>query len=104
MGTFGKALGAMIGLIVIVLFLLWLTSPDPKFNPASFEDTPLESGLAPLSEAVTLAQVMQANGTPATLLVTKLDGDTVSAVDLSRATGSQSADPFFILAAASVSE
>ncbi|PWL25069.1 MAG: hypothetical protein DCO98_01480 [Altererythrobacter sp. XM-24bin4] len=57
-----EALGAMIGLIVIVLFLIWLTSPDPKFNPASFEDAPLEPGLAPLSEAVTLAQVMQANG------------------------------------------
>lgn len=102
-GTFGKALSAIIGMIVIVLFLLWLTSPDPKFNPASFEDAPLEPGLAPLSEAVTLAQVMQANGTPATLLVTKLDGDTISAVDLSRATGSQSADPFVVLAAASAS-
>ena len=29
-----------------VTFLAWITSPAPKFNPASFEDAPFESQLA----------------------------------------------------------
>ena len=100
----GKAIVLVIGLAATVLFALWATSPDPKFNPASFEDEPLEMGLAPMSEAITMAQVMQANGKAATLLVTAFDGDVIRAVDLSRATGSDSDDPFTVLAAASDDE
>ena len=84
-----------------ILLALWATSPDPRFNPASFEDAPLEMMIAPLDEAVTLAQTMEANAQPATLMVTDFSGDTIRAVNLSQATGNSSADPFEVLASLS---
>jgi 2-keto-4-pentenoate hydratase/2-oxohepta-3-ene-1,7-dioic acid hydratase in catechol pathway len=97
----GKIFGVLIATLAIALLAAWVTSPDPKFNPASFEDAPLEMRLASLDEAVTLAQVRRDDDTIATLLVTALEGESIRAVDLSQATGETSADPFAVLAAAS---
>lgn len=96
-----KFVSGALSFAIVALVVLWATSPDPKLNHASFEDTPLAMGLAPLEEAATLAQVVRADGQVATLLVMELDGDVIGAVDLSRATGSASADPLTVLAEAS---
>lgn len=100
----GKVLGAIVLILGLALFGLWVTSPDPKFNPASFEDAELVPGLAPLEQAITLAQVQRIGGNVATLLVTALYGEEIRAIDLSRATDEPSDDPFAVLAAASDSE
>lgn len=86
-----KASAIALLLMAAALFAAWATSPDPRFNPASFEDEPLEPGLAPLDEAVTLA-VEDASG--AVLLVTGVSGETVTAVEIGRG-----GDPFTALAA-----
>ncbi len=70
-------------LAAIATAIAWATSPDPRGNSASFEDAPLEAGLAPISEAVTLARYIGSEGEPATLLVTGFDEETVTGVDLS---------------------
>lgn len=98
---FGKIFGIIVAIIVLALVVLWATSPDPKFNPASFEEAPLETGLAPLDDAVTLAQIRQDDGTVSTLLVTALHGEEIEAIDLSRATAESNPDPFIVLSAAS---
>lgn len=97
--SMGKWMAVLAALGAAALLALWASSPDPKFNPASFEDAPLVPGLAPLEQAVTLAQHRRADGSVATLLVTALGPQTLRAVDLSRATGSASEDPFAVLAA-----
>lgn len=96
-----RGLGWIVFLLVLGLLAAWATSPDPKRNVASFEDEPLLSSLAPLWDAVTLAQVKGDDGTIATLLVTDLAAEAVTAVDLSQATGLSSDDPFAVLAATS---
>lgn len=93
-----KGLGGAIALFAIVLFALWATSPDPRGNPASFEEVALEPQIASLDDAVTLAQVRRTDGRVSTVMVTGFDVDTVQAIDLSRATGSGSTDPFAVLA------
>ncbi|WP_284124131.1 fumarylacetoacetate hydrolase family protein [Parerythrobacter aestuarii] len=98
-GRMAKGLAGLLALGVVIVFGLWVTSPDPRGNPASFEEAPLEPALASLDEAVTLAQVVRADGSVATLLVTGFDVTQVQVVDLSRATGSASSDPFAVLAA-----
>ena len=67
---------SMIAMAVIV-FTAWATSPDPRFNPASFEDKPLVQGLAPLEQAITLAQFRAPNGDTHTLLVLGREGESV---------------------------
>ncbi|WFL78441.1 fumarylacetoacetate hydrolase family protein [Altererythrobacter arenosus] len=96
----GKIILLILALAIGGVFLLWATSPDPRLNVASFEQEPLDPALAPLSEAVTLAQVKRGDGSVATLLVTELAAEAITAVDLSRATGVRSEDPFAVLAAA----
>ncbi len=86
-------------LALALTFLAWATSPDPRSNPASFEDSPLAAGLAPARQATTLAQLRRADGSVATLLVVGWDDDDVRVVDLSSASGSTSSDPFAVLAA-----
>lgn len=90
---------AMLLLGVAALAIAWATSPDPKFNPASFEQEELVPTVAPIELAATLAQVQQADGTIATLLVTSFDGVEATAADLSAESGIYGFDPFAVLAA-----
>lgn len=100
-GRMVKSLGCGILAIVLALAVAWVTSPDPRGNVASFEQDALIPRLAPLQQAVTLAQVRRPGDAVATLLVTGMEDEGVRAVDLSRASGLESADPFEILAALS---
>jgi len=78
-----KGLGLGILIIGALIAIAWATSPDPRTNPASFEGTPLSEGLAPLSQAITLASVEGERGDPVTLLVTAFDDKGLSGVALS---------------------
>ena len=89
---------SMIAMAVIV-FTAWTTSPDPRFNPASFEDKPLVQGLAPLEQAITLAQFRAPNGRTHTLLVLARGGESVTGIDLAELGAPATADPFAALAA-----
>lgn len=86
--------------IIAILVVAWATSPDPKLNPASFEDEPLTATIAPLDEAITLAQYTGANGQTVTLQVLKFAGETVTGIDLSSLGATPSDDPFATLASA----
>ena len=77
----------------LAVFAAWATSPDPRGNPASFEDTPLVPAIAPLDEAVTLAVYRDAEGRAATLLVTGFAGESVTGVDLRQFGGERTGDP-----------
>ena len=79
-------------------FIAWVSSPDPKFNPASFEDAPFEASLAELSEAITLAQYKSGDGAIATLLVESYDGELVTGIDLTDLGAPRDDDPFAVLA------
>ena len=68
-GKVAKWFGCSVIAITVTVFTAWVTSPDPRFNPASFEDQPLVQGLAPLEQAITLAQFRAPNGSTRTLLV-----------------------------------
>lgn len=89
---------SMIAMAVIV-FTAWATSPDPRFNPASFEDEPLVQGFAPLEQAITLAQFRAPNGDTHTLLVLAREGESVTGIDLAELGAPATADPFAALAA-----
>jgi len=89
---------SMIAMAVIV-FTAWATSPDPQFNPASFEEEPLVQGFAPLEQAITLAQFRAPNGDTHTLLVLGRDGESVTGIDLAELGTPATADPFAALAA-----
>lgn len=91
------------GIVVLtgaIITIAWATSPDPKFNPASFEDAALVEGIAPLDQATTLAQFEDDNGAVRTVLVTSFTDVTVSGVDLREFGSDGSADPFAALASA----
>lgn len=79
---FAKFIIAALVIIALIIFALWATSPDPRGNPASFEDTPLAPALAPLEEAITLAQIADEDGQVRTLLVTAFDDETVTGVEI----------------------
>ncbi|MEO0883001.1 MAG: fumarylacetoacetate hydrolase family protein [Pseudomonadota bacterium] len=99
LSKFGRYFRIVFLLFCGVTFLAWLTSPDPKFNPASFEDAPFEQILADPSEAITLAQYLDPNGETVTILVVDHDGDTVRGIDLSDLGAPRTSDPFIALAA-----
>lgn len=88
----------LLATIAVIVLGLWATSPDPKGNEASFEEVALHPATAPFEEAATLAQVRRATGGTTTLLVTGMTGETIEAIDLSRASASGSDDPFAVLA------
>ena len=96
--------GVLLLILGAGLGVAWATSPDPKFNVATFENEALVAKLASLDEAITLAQVQREDGRISTLLVTELKGEAIRAVDLSQATGEISENPFVVLAAASDDE
>ncbi len=95
-----RYLGGFCLLASSLTFLLWVTSPDPKFNPASFEDAPFEQTLADPGEAVTLAQYIDPAGETVTIVVVAYDGKTVQGIDLADLGAPRSPDPFFALATA----
>lgn len=88
----------LVVLAALATVLAWATSPDPKGNPASFEDAALDPGLAPMSEALTLAQFAGADGKPVTLLVTAFDAAKVTGIALSDLGAAQTGDPLRDLA------
>ncbi len=81
----------------IVVFLAWATSPDPKFNPASFEGQPVVIEIAPLEEAVTVAQFLSDDGEMITMLVTAYDEGLVSGIDLANIGAPRLENPFAVL-------
>lgn len=88
-----------LAVIVIVVFMAWVTSPDPKFNLASFEDEELVVSLAPIDEAITVAQFKSDTGEIITVLVLRYDGVTVEGIDLTQLSAVRFDDPFQQLAA-----
>lgn len=85
--------------MAVIVFTAWATSPDPRFNTASFEDEPLVQGFAALEQAITLAQLRAPNGDTHTLLVLAREGESVTGVDLAELGAPATADPFAALAA-----
>lgn len=90
---------AMMAAMIAAMIAAWVTSPDPRFNPASFEDKPLVQRLAPLEQAITLAQFRAPNGGTRTLLVLARDGESVTGIDLTELGAPATEDPFAALAA-----
>lgn len=98
MNNYLKGFIVFIIALVALLYVLKITAPDPKFNLATFEKTPLQSGILPTADGWTLAQTVVANGSVRTLLVTNFDADSVSAIDLKSVGGAESTNPFEVLA------
>lgn len=98
MNNYLKGFIVFIIALVALLYVLKITAPDPKFNLATFEETPLQSGILPTADGWTLAQTVVANGSVRTLLVTNFDADSVSAIDLKSVGGAESTNPFEVLA------
>lgn len=93
------AYSSLFGAVVIALiYLAWVTSPDPKWNEATFEESPLAESIAPLDEAITLAQFAGEDGQIVTAQVLGWTGDMITAVDLAEMGGSRASDPFQALA------
>lgn len=103
MKTVGKWSAAIVALFALGIFAAWATSPDPQYNPASFEEEPLRMGLAPLDEAITLAQFAGEDGSTRTMLVTSRDGETATGIDLELLGAPATNNPFEALTGADIS-
>ena len=90
MKSLGKIAAICLSAVLALVFVAWVTSPDPRGNVASFEDAPLDARLAPLSEAITLARYPGPDGAPTTMIVTRVEGDTVFGVNISDLDGERS--------------
>ncbi len=99
LGTIAKWGAGLALALTAAVFAAWATAPDPQFNPASFEDKPLVQQIAPLEEAITLAQVRAPDGGTRTLLVLARDGESVTGIDLAALGAPATSDPFAALAA-----
>ena len=93
-----KGLAVLAALVAIGLVAAWATAPDPKGNPATFEEAALDPQLAPLAEALTLARYRGDDGQPATLLVTGFDGRSVTGIPLMALGAATTGDPLRDLA------
>jgi 2-keto-4-pentenoate hydratase/2-oxohepta-3-ene-1,7-dioic acid hydratase in catechol pathway len=71
---------------------------DPRGNIASFEDQPLQAGLADPSEALTVAMVDDPGTGPKAVLVVAMRGETLVGVDLSELGATAGLGPFAALA------
>ncbi|MEM6856720.1 MAG: fumarylacetoacetate hydrolase family protein [Pseudomonadota bacterium] len=91
--------GAIV-LASLAVLVAWATSPDPGFNPATFEAEPLVASVAGLDEATTLAQFAHKDGTVRTILVLGFTDETVTGIDLVALGGTVSDNPFAALASA----
>ncbi|MCZ8136478.1 MAG: fumarylacetoacetate hydrolase family protein [Porphyrobacter sp.] len=98
MRRIAKWLAVLALIAVIGLAAAWATSPDPKGNPATFEETALAPQLAPMAEALTLAVYRGEDGMPATLLVTGFDGTSVTGIPLAALGADETGDPLRDLA------
>ncbi len=95
-----RLIGGFVLVLIAALFLGWATSPDPKFNPASFEDEALKMDIVGLDRAVTLAQFEGDDGLIVTMVVLDYRDGKVTGVDLAELGGANSPDPFDALAPA----
>jgi 2-keto-4-pentenoate hydratase/2-oxohepta-3-ene-1,7-dioic acid hydratase in catechol pathway len=87
------------GLLLSALtFLAWLSSPDPKFNKASFESKALTQSIADPDRALTLAQYRAGEGEVVTLLVDAVHEGKISGIDLADLGARREEDPFAALA------
>ncbi len=86
-------------LVCALTLLAWLSSPDPKFNRASFESEPLQQTIADPQTALTLAQYRNAAGEVVTLLVEVMQKGAISGIDLADLGAPRAQDPFAALAA-----
>lgn len=93
----GKWLAVVAGVAVLGVFAAWASAPDPWFNPASFEDESLVQRIAPIEEAVTLAQFRGSEGRIRTLLVLTRAGESVTGIDLSALGARDGEDPLAAL-------
>jgi 2-keto-4-pentenoate hydratase/2-oxohepta-3-ene-1,7-dioic acid hydratase in catechol pathway len=98
MRRLAKWLAVLALIAVIGLAAAWATSPDPKGNPASFEEAALAPQLAPMAEALTLTLYRREDGKPATLLVTGFDGTSVTGIPLAALGAAETGDPLRDLA------
>jgi len=103
MMAMGKWLAAAFCVLALGGFGAWVTSADPRYNPASFEEEPLEMGLVPFEEAITLAQFRGEDGGTHTMVVTNWNGETAIGIDLEELGAPRTNDPFKALAAANLS-
>lgn len=94
----GTRLALVAAIAVLAAALAWATSPDPKGNPASFEKAALDPRLAPMAQALTLAQFAGADGKLVTLLVTGFDETRVTGIALRNLGAAQTGDPLRDLA------
>lgn len=97
--------GVGVFLLAAGLFIAWITTPDPRYNGASFEEQPLEMRLAPIEQAITLAQYQDQvdSNRVRTLVVLEMGKDVVVGVDLENLGSIQTNDPFEALATADIS-
>ncbi|MDC8753496.1 fumarylacetoacetate hydrolase family protein [Erythrobacter sp. sf7] len=93
MRRLAKGFAVLMLVAVIGLAAAWATAPDPKGNPATFEQAALDPQLAPLAEALTLALYRDADGKQATLLVSGFDGNSVTGVPLAVLGAAQTGNP-----------
>lgn len=103
MNLVGKWIASTGAIAAMGVFLAWVTSPNPRHNPASFEDEPLEMELAPLEEALTLAQFRGEDGRTRTMVVTSWDGKAATGIDLEQLGASETDSPFEALGGADLS-
>ncbi len=100
--TIAKWLAGMPVVLAAAAFVAWASSPDPQFNPASFEHAPLLQRLALLEQATTLAQFRSNDGRTRTMLVLAHEGESVTGIDLAELGAGETDDPFEALAAANL--
>ena len=94
---------AIAGLLVGGLtYLAWFSSPDPKFNRASFESEALTQSIADPDTALTLAQYRAGAGEVVTLLVDTIHEGEISGIDLADLGARRVEDPFAALASVDV--
>lgn len=103
MSGIAKWIAAIAAIAAVGLFAAWATSPDPQFNPASFEAQPLEMRLAPVDQALTLAQFRNPEGQVRTMVVIDIEGEAVTGIDLDQLGAARTSDPFEALADADLS-
>ena len=96
---------AIAGLLVGGLtYLAWFSSPDPKFNRASFESEALTQSIAGPDTALTLTQYRADAGEIVTLLVDTIHEGEISGIDLADLGARREEDPFASLASVDVDQ
>ncbi len=103
MRTFARVGLGIAVTVIAALYIAWVTAPDPKFNPASFEGEPLMARLIPIEKATTLAQYLDEDGSQSTMIVTSFSEHSVTGIDLRELGASDITDPFEALAGADIS-